>query len=311
MQNLIFVIGATATGKTYFINEYYKDKDFDILNVYDYQQRAYDEAGYGESIPFGAKFRCLYKANEDLLCDIIERLKAGRDVVVEQTLYRMKRRLAYIDAIREAVDVRICFYVMYPSDDRWKENIKERNLKGTFESYKKMTEQIEFPNQAEGMDEIYEVVAGEIESRIDPPISDARLEAAREELRQEAERIIDEDEEIRKRKELLESMNSRPFWHYCEVCGKKEYITAQDAYDSGWRYPPKDSAFGLLLGPRICGDCSIKDTLFIKIHRQSLPIVLENTLSPEELVTWRRIKAEPESLLTEDFVIDTTISKHD
>ncbi len=299
MKNLIFVIGTTATGKTFFINKHYKDNDFDILNVYDYQQKAYDEAGYGKFIPFGAEFRCLYKANEDLLHDIIERLKSGRDVVVEQTFYKRKRRIAYIDAIRKSVDVRICFYVMCPSDDRWKENIQERRLEGKFENYKKLTEEIEFPNQAEGIDEIYEVVDGKIQSRMDFPISDVQLEEAREELRQETEHIRDEDEKKRKRKELVESMNSRPFWHYCEICGKKEFITAQDAYDRGWHYPPKDSAFGLLLGPRICGDCSIEDTLFIRVHKQSLPIVLENTLTPKELVTWRRIKAEPESLLAD------------
>ena len=34
--------------------------------------------------------------------------------------------------------------------------------------------------------------------------------------------------------------------------------------------------------------------------RQKLPIVIENTLTPEELRTWRRIKAEPESLLVNE-----------
>ena len=56
MQKVIFVMGATATGKTYFIDTHYSDKDVDILNVYDYQQRAYDEAGFKDAIPFGAQF---------------------------------------------------------------------------------------------------------------------------------------------------------------------------------------------------------------------------------------------------------------
>ena len=43
-------MGATATGKTYFIDTYYSDKDIDKLNVYDYQQRAYDEAGGGDAV---------------------------------------------------------------------------------------------------------------------------------------------------------------------------------------------------------------------------------------------------------------------
>ncbi|MCM1181457.1 MAG: ATP-binding protein [Clostridium sp.] len=308
MQNLIFVIGATAAGKTYFINEHYRGKDMDILNVYDYQQKAYDEAGYGEHIPFGASFKCLYKANDDLLKDIIEKLRAGRDVVVEQTLFKMKRRLVYMDEIRKSVDVNISFYVMCPSDTRWQANIKERKLDGKFESYKKELEQIEFPNQAEGIDQIYEVVDGEIKLRMDFPKSNAFLEQARADIKQETERIRDEAERKRKREELIESMNTRPFWHYCEVCGKKEFITAQDAFDSGWDYPPNMGHFGSL-GSRTCGSCLMKDTLFWKVQQQALPIVSENTLTPEELITWRRIKAEPESLLAEDYVVDTAMDK--
>lgn len=37
VQTITFVIGATASGKTYFIDRNYRGKDVDILNVYDYQ----------------------------------------------------------------------------------------------------------------------------------------------------------------------------------------------------------------------------------------------------------------------------------
>ena len=84
MQKLVFVIGATATGKTYFIDQHYKGKELDISNAYDYQQRAYDDVRVGNSIPFSAEFRCLMKANNMLLEDVIEKLSQGRDVVVEQ-----------------------------------------------------------------------------------------------------------------------------------------------------------------------------------------------------------------------------------
>lgn len=53
--------------------------------------------------------------------------------------------------------------------------------------------------------------------------------------------------------------------------------------------------------PRTCGDCLLTDTLFWKINTSGrLPIVLEGELSPEELITWRRIKGEPESLLRDE-----------
>lgn len=299
MPKLTLVIGANATGKTYFIEQHYADKGMDILDIYDYQQRAYDEAGFKDGIPFGAQFQCLMRANEQLLSDICERLSQGKDVVAEQTFYKAKRRIAYIDEIRKLPDVTIEVYIMQPSDALWKSNVEKRDSGGTFESCKRDAEGIEFPNVAEGMDRIYEVVDGEIRQRHDPPTPEI-LETARKELAEEAERIRAEDEEKAKRKALRESMNTRKFWHYCEVCGKKAYVTAEEAHNDGWDYPPKMGWFGML-GPRKCGECSIADTLFWKVNTGGgLPIVCEGSLSPEELVTWRRIRNEPESLLEEE-----------
>ncbi|MCI9501857.1 MAG: ATP-binding protein [Hungatella sp.] len=299
MRTVTFVIGATASGKTYFINTNYSDKDVDILNVYDYQQRAYEEAGFGGSIPFGASFRCLLKAQDMLLEDIIKKLQAGRDVVVEQTFFKAKRRIAYIDKIRETAQVSIETYVMCPSDSRWKSNLESRKLEDRYESFKRAREEMEFPNPAEGIDQIYEVADGVVTLRMDPP-SPETVEKAKEELAREAERIQAEDEAVRKRKELIESMKVRPFWHYCEVCGRKEFITAKDAFDSGWDYPPQMGYFGLL-SPRTCGNCTIKDTLYMKINSPGrFPVVIESELTPAELITWRRIKSEPESLLVDE-----------
>ena len=134
---------------------------------------------------------------------------------------------------------------------------------------------------------------------MDSPLIDI-VKKAREELVEESERISREENAKQKRKELLESMKTRPFWHYCEVCGKKEYLTAQEAYGSGWDYPPSSGSFGML-GQRKCGDCGIDKTLWWRITTtQKLPIVFEESLSKSELKTWRRIKEEPESLLEDE-----------
>lgn len=153
-------------------------------------------AGYGDSfsIPFDVQFRCLKKANDMHLHDIIEQLKQGKDVVAEQTFFKAKRRIAYIDEIRRAVDnLKIIVYVLQPTDERWAENIRRRKLQGGLQFFKEQAEkQIEFPNSAEGFDEIYEVCGSEIKLRMDEPKPQI-TEQARAELADEAAQLADED----------------------------------------------------------------------------------------------------------------------
>ena len=300
MPKVSFVIGATASGKTHFITHFFADKDVDVLDVYDYQQEAYEEAGLGDLIPIEVQFRCLMKANDRLLNDIIEKMKCGRNVVVEQTFFKAKRRIVYVDKIRELVDADIEIYVMCPSEERWQENIRIRKLEDVRGSLKMRAAELEFPNPIEGFDSIYEVSDECIKLRMDPPLDEQFLTDARKQIADEKEQIEKEDDKKRKRKELLESMKIRPFWHYCEVCGKKEFLTAEEAFESGWDYPPKQGFFGML-GLRTCGNCQMKDTLWWKIQTSGkIPIVVEGDLNDKELITWRRIKGEPESLLSEE-----------
>lgn len=76
----------------------------------------------------------------------------------------------------------------------------------------------------------------------------------------------------------------------------------QQAFDAGWDYPPDICNFRLL-GPRKCGDCQLKDTLFWKVHNEErfpIPVIIDRVLTDKERITWQRIKAEPESLLEEE-----------
>ena len=294
---LTFVIGAAASGKTTFINNHFSDSgNTVILNIYDYQQSAYKEAGFGKQVSLGHEFKCLYKANENLLVDIIKALQEGKNVVVEQTLYKAKRRIAYIDAIRNAVEnIAIEVYVMCPSDSVWEAYIIERKLIDSIQRLRANAKEIEFPNPSEGFDKIYEVINNDIKLRMDDPKPEI-VDSARKELSEESQQMKQEEEKAKERLDLLESMNSRPFWHYCEVCGAKVFCTAQDAFNAGWDYPPQLGTFGFL-GPRTCGECDITGTLYWKVQQQALPIVVESMLTEEELKTWKRIKNEPESLL--------------
>jgi len=84
MPKLIFVIGATATGKSYFIQQKYAKKGIELFDIYDYQQRVYDEAGVKETVSHGKQIRCLMKANALLFGEVLESLKKGHDVAKEK-----------------------------------------------------------------------------------------------------------------------------------------------------------------------------------------------------------------------------------
>ena len=223
MQKVTFVIGANAAGKTYFIEHHLANEKAVALNIYDYQQKVYDEHGNKELITFEEQFRCLKKANEKHLHDIINELKQGNDVIAEQTFFKAKRRIAYIDEIRKEMDVKIEVYVMHPSNERWIENSKKREDIKNIEVYENQKKQMEFPNPAEGFDAIFEVIDDEIILRMDD-IKPEIVKQARQELTEEDTRIRREDEREHKHRQLIESMNTRPFWHYCEVCGKKSSL---------------------------------------------------------------------------------------
>lgn len=189
-RKVTFVIGATASGKTTFIkNHFSSNADTLILNVYDYQQKAYNEAGFKRLIPYQEQFKCLYKANEKLLADIIDNLKNRKNVIVEQTFYRAKRRIRYIDAIKEEVkDVQVEVYVMCPSDLILEKYVSKRQLAHSFSQLKSNAQQIEFPNPSEGFDNIYEVADNVIKLRMSEPNPEI-VENARAELLKESEKI--------------------------------------------------------------------------------------------------------------------------
>lgn len=293
-----FVIGAAASGKTTFIkNHFSEDKNTIILNVYDYQQATYKKMEEFGCISFMEEIECLKNANEAILVDIIEALKEKKNVVVEHTLYKTKRRIAYIDAIRKAIkNINIEVYVMCPTDSVWEKYINKRKL--NVSKIKAQKNEIEFPNPVEGFNKIYQVIDGDIRLRMDTPNYES-VKNAYKDLEEEAQKLKKDKEKREQRLALIESMNTRPFWHYCEVCGTKVFCTAQEAFDAGWNYPPQIGHFKLL-GPRNCGKCSIMDTLFLKVQKQKFPIVIEKTLTEEELKTLNRIKNEPESLLEEE-----------
>ena len=81
--------------------------------------------------------------------------------------------------------------------------------------------------------------------------------------------------------------------HICEVCGRTEVLTPQEAFDAGWDYPPMIGRFGVV-SPRTCPNCNMMDTVWAAI---TLLGKMPEELTDNQKQTIMRIIAEPESIL--------------
>lgn len=79
----------------------------------------------------------------------------------------------------------------------------------------------------------------------------------------------------------------------CEVCGKTEILTPQEAFDLGWDYPPMMGRFGVL-SPRTCPNCNMMDTVWAEV---TLMGKKPEDLTKKQQKTILRIIAEPDSIL--------------
>lgn len=84
--------------------------------------------------------------------------------------------------------------------------------------------------------------------------------------------------------------------HICEVCGREEVLTPEEAYAAGWDYPPKMGMFGVV-SQRTCPNCTIDGTVWWKLAVEGKSL---DDLSDDERAVVERIRREPESILVED-----------
>ena len=84
--------------------------------------------------------------------------------------------------------------------------------------------------------------------------------------------------------------------HICEVCGVDQILTAAEAFDAGWDYPPRMGAFGVI-GPRSCPRCPMSKTVWWALMMDGVPA---DALSDAQRDTLARILAEPMSIEVED-----------
>ncbi|MDP5228120.1 MULTISPECIES: hypothetical protein [Arthrobacter] len=67
------------------------------------------------------------------------------------------------------------------------------------------------------------------------------------------------------------------FEHVCEVCGRAETLTSEEAYSAGWDYPPRIGQFGVV-SPRTCGECPMTSTLWWALQ--------QGEVDPEDPLGW-------------------------
>lgn len=150
--------------------------------------------------------------------------------------------------------------------------------------------QIEIPNIVEGFAHVYMVNDSGIQDWSDRPVE---------------RKFVDKDTTLNLlEKDLFPEENTKEtsvfqekrFLHICEVCGRTEKLTAEEAHNQGWDYPPRIGIFGVL-SPRTCGDCAITETAYwaIVVEKKTTAQLSENQLQAVE-----RIMQEPDILRVDE-----------
>ena len=93
-----------------------------------------------------------------------------------------------------------------------------------------------------------------------------------------------------------ENIMEKKLIHICEVCGKTEIMTSEEAFNEGWDYPPRMGGFGIV-GPRTCGDCPINLTVWWALVSEKKSV---SELSQQQKETIKRIQGEPASIIPKE-----------
>ncbi len=84
--------------------------------------------------------------------------------------------------------------------------------------------------------------------------------------------------------------------YICEICGKTEITTPENAFEEGWDYPPFMGTYGIV-SPRICPKCSFWGTAWEAIVLQNKSYA---ELSDKQKEAVKRILGEPENMIVDE-----------
>ncbi len=282
------VMGTALSGKTYFIKGNFPESE--IMSVGEYQKRIMSEMDGPEYLPMNKHIEILQKANDQIKSDMLERLSQDKDVIMEHTLFKAMRRKEYLEAFRTVTNKPIDIYVMQPSDEQLRINIQSNEEIRDIDWIKSEMRQIEMPNIAEGFAHVYIVNDSGIRDWSDRPVE---------------RKFVDKDTTLNLlEKDLFAEANTKEpsvfqekrFLHICEVCGRTEKLTAEEAHNKNWDYPPIIGEFGVL-SPRTCGNCRMAETAYWAIVAEKKTLA---ELNENQIQTVERIMQEPDILRVDE-----------
>ena len=140
-MSVIIVMGPPASGKSTFIKENFKDKE--VIDLFDFQEHI---------LP---TYESIWQSYVDCAECLKEKIKEGKDIVLEHTLLKRKRREWYISQIREVTDDDIIICCILPTIDEYCRRCKNRKQLITKSTAKSMLDELEIPTKDEGYKSVY------------------------------------------------------------------------------------------------------------------------------------------------------------
>ena len=105
MTEIKIVLGPNATGKSYYINNNYKNTDYYLMNIREYHDRMLGERAIDSMIPYDLYYKVMSEAQQKIVEDAINILQAISFVTeAEEKTLLCEKKLAELKAAQQERD---------------------------------------------------------------------------------------------------------------------------------------------------------------------------------------------------------------